>query len=114
MVTWHYYRDGKFTVSGSGRPSAEVERVLKDIESIGATQLDLMLKAREGDSGMVILEPGNERQRLAARRLVERGLLRRAVQRPKFNTRLAPPHPQRLRTYFLTQRGKSCWLRVAR
>jgi hypothetical protein len=103
MTTWLYY-DKDLTQSPD-----------KDCETIGLTQLKIMLRAREARSGLVMLTEGDERERMAAKRLVKRGLLRRCVERPKsVGQKFTMPTAAQLRIYSLTNRGRHCWLRVAK
>jgi hypothetical protein len=78
-------------------------------EKVGATQLDLMLKARESSGGTMVLthDRASNRERMAARRLVERGLL--AGPNYMGNSVIG-----RIYVYTLTERGRTCWLRVKR
>lgn len=111
-------------------PESEQERRGSDLarrdeltETVGAGQLQLMLKARRSAEHSFTLAHGraNNRQRMAARRLVERGLLagpnyvgRQPALRNLNGDALgpAPLNTGGWFTYRLTERGASCWLRV--
>lgn len=94
-------------------------------ETVGATQLALLLRARAGKSGMLVLQHTRNqvanKERMAARRLVERGLLsgpNYVKQAPLRNWRGAavggaPENPYTgVYSYTLTKRGRACWLRT--
>ncbi|HEU5282855.1 MAG TPA: hypothetical protein VFU53_03505 [Burkholderiales bacterium] len=77
------------------------------IETVGARQAELLLRARSSSTGTLVLPHNRERdtERSAARRLVLRGLLRapNAMGSPRFGY---------LYFYGLTERGRTAWLRV--
>ncbi len=88
-------------------------------ETVGARQAVVLLRARRAVSGQVVLTHGRSQsaERLAAHRLVERGLL----SGPNFvgmaagvrSWRGAPVRPASgLYVYMLTERGRKCWIRV--
>lgn len=84
-------------------------------EPIGATQLKIMQRARGARSGMVMLAEGDERERMAAKRLVARKLLKPCVHtRPEAGPgrRYQNYSKGSYRLYALTERGRHCWLRV--
>lgn len=105
MTTWEYYwPSGEKAASGvapfmglRGAPSTE---------TIGRRQLELLLNARRSRSGQLLLTHGRQSNaaRMAARRLVERGLLAG----PNY---LGPRDWGYLYCYHLTNRGRTCWLR---
>lgn len=72
-------------------------------EEVGQRQAELLMRAREGRSGELLTE--GEKERLAARRLLARALL--AERFPG----AGPGMPHR-RHYVLTERGRTCWLKV--
>jgi hypothetical protein len=98
VTTWEYYwRGGTTRLAGRAQPHHTC-----DVQTLGASQLAVIMRAREARSGMVMTE--GERERLAARRLVERGLLRRGG--------VPGGNPVHRRCYTLTPRGRHCWIRV--
>lgn len=87
-------------------------------EQIGSAQLALILRARRSAHGQIVLTHGRSQnaERMAARRLVKRGLLNG----PQFVGRPATMRFWRARgcspasglyVYTLTERGRTCWLR---
>jgi hypothetical protein len=66
-----------------------------------------MVRARGAASGTIVLthERASNAERMAARRLVERGLLSAAH-------RYGNRRTLQIFEYRLTERGRSCWLRV--
>lgn len=100
---WRYYMPG-------GRPSGwSVLRAPEgqDVHTVGRRELTLILRARNSRSGQVVLQHdrAHNAERMAARRLVGRGLLR-------------DPNAMRMRDgswlhfYNLTDAGRTSWLRV--
>lgn len=82
-----------------------------NVETVGRTQLALLLRARGSNAGMVM--DGSEKERLAARRLVERKLLTRNwTPEPRWSEVNRRHQERKIRTYTLTERGRTCWLRV--
>jgi hypothetical protein len=81
------------------------------VEVVGARQLALMLRARRSaeltTSAALYLvhDRASNRERMAARRLVERGLLSAPYC-------VGNAHVGRGYVYALTERGRSCWLRA--
>lgn len=78
------------------------------VETVGASELPLMRRARASANGRLVLTHGrsSNRARLAARRLVLRGLL-------TWHT-LGTPGTGYVHIYRLTERGRTCWLRARR
>ncbi len=109
MTTWLYYTpEGSDSRGAMGQPW--------QTETVGARELELLLLARSGPAGKVVVlhTRASNAERMAARRLVERGLLR-------------APYPlggapgtwkqergriSRVWLYELTERGRTCWLRA--
>lgn len=82
-----------------------------ELETVGRTQLAVMLRARQSSAGMVM--DGSEKERLAARRLVERKLLTRNwTPEPRWSAANRRHVERKIRVYTLTQRGRTCWLRA--
>jgi hypothetical protein len=85
---------------------------------IGPTQLELLRKAGESSGGTVLLthERAGNKQRMAARRLVERGLLAgpALMGGGKGTYRETRGRDLYLYIYTLTERGRDCWLKVKR
>jgi hypothetical protein len=75
---------------------------VKQMERVGWTQAQLMIKAKIAPSGTLVLlhDRASNRQRMAARRLVGRGLL------------AGPNYRGGMHFYTLTERGRTCWLRA--
>lgn len=97
MSTWTYHRPI------SGDPHPEIE---PNVEQVGARELELLLRARRSSAGTLVLPHDRERnaERMAARRLVERGLLREPNAMGGRSTGW-------LYFYGLTERGHTAWLR---
>lgn len=112
MTTWLYY-------SAIGAPARITDFGWKQLqlpkETVGARELELLLQARGSSFRHLVLPHGREHnaQRMAARRLVERGLLQEpnAVGGGYGTYRLTRGRRQWLYVYNLTERGWSCWLR---
>lgn len=77
------------------------------LETVGAVEAGLLLLAKNSETKTLCLrhDRGSNRQRMAARRLVARGLLAA----PNYMTAGFPGGG--LYFYALTPRGASCWLR---
>lgn len=103
MTTWtYYYPTGDPTGWSSKDPSITSEAYL----TVGARELELLLRARRSSTGTLVLPHDRERnaERMAARRLVERGLLREPNAMGGRSTGW-------LYFYGLTERGRTAWLR---
>jgi hypothetical protein len=74
------------------------------IETVGPREAEIMLRAKNAESAPHLMT-GNERERLAARRLVARKLL------VQHFPGAGEGHPLR-KFYSLTPRGAKCWLLV--
>lgn len=93
--------------------------LMEPSQLVGSAQLVLMLRARRSAHGQIALTHGRcqNAERMAARRLVERGLLSgpNFVGRPGAvrHWRDAPGRSPAsgLYVYTLTERGRTCWLR---
>jgi hypothetical protein len=96
---------------GDARLRAEVAPLL---ETVGAVEAELLLLAKNNRTHTLCLRHDREsnRQRMAARRLVARGLLAAPNYMPG-KTRFPADVQDRGGLYFyaLTPRGASCWLR---
>lgn len=77
------------------------------IETVGQRQGELVMRARRSTSGGIVLLHTRQfnRDRMAARRLVQRRLL--TGPRRYGNAELGYSY-----IYSLTSRGRSCWLRI--
>lgn len=116
MTRWRYFgpSGNQARITGIGW-STLTERKL----TVGSAQLALMLRARRSAHGQIVLTHGRSQnaERMAARRLVERGLL----SGPNFVGQLSALRRWRdapggstvsgLYVYVLTERGATCWLR---
>lgn len=102
MTTWVYH--GPDGWSGPKEKSAAVLGI--PVETLGARQAQLLLRARKSQGGLLVLthDRASNRDRMAARRLVERELLG--------GPNYLGPVRDGLYVYTLTSRGRSCWLRV--
>lgn len=80
-------------------------------ETVGARQLELLLRVRSSSTGTLVLPHNRERdvERMAARRLVLRGLLHEPN---VMGGREYRGRRQYLYFYALTERGRTAWLRV--
>jgi hypothetical protein len=78
-------------------------------ETVGAREAELLMRARESSSQGIVLTHGRgkieNRERMAARRLIARGLLTEP-------NAFGGPGVGWLYRYTLTLRGRMCWLRV--
>jgi hypothetical protein len=102
---WIYYTP----TGGIGRMGPLLDTQV--VETVGRTQLAVMLRARQSSTGMVM--DGSEKERLAARRLVERKLLTRNwTPEPRWSAANRRHVERKIRTYTLTLRGRTCWLRA--
>jgi hypothetical protein len=84
---------------------------------MGPTQLKLMLRAREGQGTLVLThDRRSNRERMAARRLAERGLLLEpnytGLVRNWRGQTVADGRAPGVYVYTLTKRGAQCWLRA--
>ena len=124
---WRYYlpqRVGTLAMSIAHPPLPGDDA---PIETVGATQLDVLLRMRNTASGTLVLTHTRDaqanRERMALRRLVERELV---VRTTRFAQEDAPMRNWRGRevggipnnpyagiyVYALTERGRTCWLRT--
>lgn len=103
MTTWLYYMPAAVKpLPLRAYPSGGC-----DVQTVGATQLQVLLRAREGTAGNGIVIPASERERLAARRLT----LREPALLIGPNV-LGSPSIGFTYVYTLTRRGHECWLRA--
>lgn len=111
MSAYLYYHPG-IEVPQRGPARWRTERWNELTETVGARQLELLLRARSSSTGTLVLPHNRERdtERSAARRLVLRGLLHA----PNAMTAGAWSNERRCWLYFygLTERGRTAWLRV--
>jgi hypothetical protein len=108
MSGWDYYLPGNAEALPKIRLPGPASKWDELTETVGASELPLMRRARVSANGRLVLTHGrsNNRARLAARRLVLRGLLERGT--------LGNLRTGYLHTYRLTERGRTCWLRARR
>lgn len=102
---WLYYMP---TAAKALPENAGPCRGLQDqVETLGGRQAELMLRARGSQFNMLTLAHGRQQnaERMAARRLVARGLLNE----PNY---LGVREWGYVYAYSLTTRGRTCWLRV--
>lgn len=111
-ITWLYYSPN----SGKAWPGGQILITPPGTETVGQAQLELMLRARASRHGQVVMPHDREHNaaRMAARRLQERGLLEpgRMVGGSPGSWKLHKGRPVYLYVYTLTERGRTCWLRV--
>lgn len=116
MSRWKYF-------GPAGRPARITDLgwdVLTDPrETVGPAQLQLLLLARRSSGVTVVLthDRRHNRKRMAARRLVERGLLAgpnfRGTQRiTNYRGQEIVGARAGIYVYTLTERGRMCWLRT--
>ena len=109
MTAWTYYGPTgapvKITFVGWG----ELERMGQPTETVGPRALELLLRARSTTSGTLVLRHDREHnaERMAARRLCERGLLHW----PNAMGGQIAGASSWLYFYALTERGRTAWLR---
>jgi hypothetical protein len=108
MINWERW----MVITSSAQPAitaalAEFAFHTGQMETVGAVEAELMLLAKNSRTGTLCLRHDREsnRQRMAARRLVARGLLTE----PNFMSAGFPGGG--LYFYALTPRGQQCWLR---
>lgn len=103
MSGWRYYRGTEEVLD---LWPATVAHEFGATETVGARQLDIMLRARRGQGNVVLdHDRRGNKERMAAVRLVARGLLAGPYH---FGGR---PHGFTY-SYTLTARGRTCWLRT--
>lgn len=104
MTAWTYFGPG--AGSQPGWPGTRSAPRGEQVEQVGARELELLLRARRSSTGTLVLPHSRERnaERMAARRLVERGLLRAPNGMGGRSTGW-------LYFYGLTERGRTAWLR---
>lgn len=113
MTTWIYHKpQGRADL-----PPAVLHLEPSLVETLGTRQAELLLRARKSEGGILVLthERSSNRDRMAARRLVERGLL----SGPNWTGSIRNWRGQQLArnftglyVYTLTSRGRTAWLRV--
>lgn len=101
MTTWVYHPP-----ANAQTPAPPGCARLEGAETLGARQAQLLLRARKSQGGLLVLthDRASNRDRMAARRLVERELLG--------GPNYLGPARDGLYVYTLTSRGRSCWVRV--
>jgi len=77
------------------------------VETIGQRQAELIIRARRASSRNIVIMHTRQfnRDRMAARRLVARGLL---TEPHKYGN----PLLGNIYTYYLTNRGRECWIKI--
>lgn len=111
MTTWVYWPP-----LGPVDPMTDPAE-LRGMETLGARQAQLLLRARKSEGGLLVLthDRSSNRDRMAARRLVERELLSGPNWTGgirNWRGRTLARNVTGLYVYTLTSRGRSCWLRV--
>jgi hypothetical protein len=111
---WLYFAPG----AQAGAPIEEVPRhsIATGCSTVGARELELLLRARESAAGKIVLphDRKHNAERMAARRLVERGLLRAPYMLggSPGTWKMERGRSITLHVYELTDHGRTCWLRV--